>query len=56
MLRESNYNLSFLALKYLNKKLDEIDANAINNNIRDPKFFADLGEHTLYETNSASFN
>jgi len=51
MLRESNYNLSFLALKYLNKKLDEIDANAINNNIRDPKFFAELGEHTLYETN-----
>ena len=50
MLRESNYNLGYLSNKYLNKNLNEIDMNVIMNHIHDPKFFAELGEHTLYES------
>lgn len=50
MLRESNYNLSYLSNKYLNKNLSEFEINFIINNIHDPKFFVELGEHTLYES------
>ena len=50
MLRESNYNLGYLSHKYLNKNLNEIDMNVILTNLHDPKFFAELGELTLYES------